>query len=166
MSLVTMSESSNATVIKKKLTPEQRSKKREAAKVAVELLSEAYPEVFDLKNPRPLKIGIHESLAEDGKVSKTKIRRALSAYVRHYAYLSCLKEGAMRIDLDGSEVAPVSAEEAQHATEKVAEVEKIRQEKQQKYEQRKQAQVRRKEKEKRISQKLEALVAKSTSVKN
>lgn len=150
----------------KKITPEQRRKKREAAKAAVELLSEAYPQVFNLQEPKPLKVGIHEDLAADEKLSKTKIRLALSAYVRHYNYLSCLTEGSQRIDLLGQPVAAVTAEDEAHAREKMAEVEKAREQRKQQAQQRKQGQQRRKDKQNRIGQKLEALVAKSTSGKN
>jgi ProP effector len=154
----------------KKITPEQRRKKREAAKAAVELLSEAYPEVFNLQEPKPLKVGIHEDLAADEKLSKTKIRLALSAYVRHYNYLSCLVEGAQRVDLKGQPVAAVTAEDQAHAREKMAAVEQAREERKQQAQQRKKSQQNRKkakeQKQNRMDQKLEALLAKSTSGKN
>lgn len=166
MTETSSSTQATETQAKKPLTKEQRQKKREAAKQAVDLLSQAYPKVFDLKEPKPLKIGIHEELAADGKVSKTKIRKALSAYVRHYNYIACLEEGVMRVDLKGEDIAPVTAEEAEHAKEKITAIEQAREERKQQFEARKKAQSRRKEKETRIKGKLDALVAKSTSGKN
>lgn len=150
----------------KKPTPEQRKKKREAAKAAVELLSQAYPQVFNLAEPKPLKIGIHDDLAAEEKLSKTKIRTALSAYVRHFNYLSCLVEGAQRVDLTGADVAPVTADEQAHAQEKIAEIEKNREQRKQQTKKRKEFKQRKHDKQNRIDKKLEALVAKSTSGKN
>ncbi|WP_167855975.1 ProQ/FINO family protein [Natronospirillum operosum] len=100
---------------------------KEAPKVhpnraAYDLLSSTYPHLFDLKAPKPLKIGIHVSLAEDGKLSKTKIRRALNFYVRQLAYIRAVSEGGKRYDLQG-EAGEVSAEDAAHAKARVEEIE-------------------------------------------
>ncbi len=144
-----------------------RQKNREAAKAAVELLSSNYPEVFNLKDPKPLKVGIHEELAADEKVSKTKIRRALSAYVRHYNYISCLVEGADRINLKGEVDGVVSADEAQHAKEKVDAIDKAKAEKRKEFAQKKKVQQQKvKQKEQRINNKLEQLIAKSGKPQN
>ncbi|WP_119393365.1 ProQ/FINO family protein [Salinibius halmophilus] len=98
----------------------KREKNRKANLAAMQLLLDAYPEVFTLENARPLKVGIHEALAEDGKLSKTKIRRALATYVRQTAYLKALVEGAERVDLQGQAGGAVSADEASHAQEELA----------------------------------------------
>ncbi len=93
----------------------KRDKNRQANLASMQLLLDAYPEVFNLENPRPLKIGIHDALAADGKLSKTKIRRALATYVRQSAYLHCLRADADRINLEGQADGKVSAEESEHA---------------------------------------------------
>lgn len=97
----------------------KREKNRKANLAAMQLLLDAYPEVFNLDNARPLKIGIHEALAEDGKLSKTKIRRALATYVRQTAYLKVLVEGADRVGLQGEAEGSVSADESSHAQEEL-----------------------------------------------
>lgn len=155
-----MTETTNTET--KKNTLDQIKKKREAAKAAVAMLAEAYPAVFDLENPKPLKIGIHNDLTEDAKISKTQMRKALSAYTRHYAYISCLVAGGHRVNLQGEVGAEVSAEEIAHAKEKVEAIDKIRSDRKKQQEHRKKQQVIRKEQDNRLGLKLEALVAKST----
>ncbi|MCH8550696.1 MAG: ProQ/FinO family protein [Natronospirillum sp.] len=91
-------------------------------KAAFALLSETYPDLFNLQAPKPLKIGIHVSLAEDGKLSKTKIRRALNFYVRQLAYIRAVAGGGKRFDLNG-EAGEVSAEDAEHAKKRVEDIE-------------------------------------------
>lgn len=104
----------------------KRKKEYEANKKALEELCELYPEVFDLRNPKPLQIGIHNAIAEDGKLSKTRIRRALNLYVRMRRYIACLKEDAVRVTLGGETAGKVTAEEAIHAIEKLSEIDKKR----------------------------------------
>jgi ProP effector len=104
----------------------KRQKEYEANRKALDDLCELYPEVFNPKEPKPLQIGIHAAIAEDGKLSKTRIRRALNLYVRLRKYIACLTEGAERITVGGSSTGQVTAEEAQHAAEKLAEIDKRR----------------------------------------
>lgn len=91
-------------------------------RAAYELLHETYPELFDLQAAKPLKIGIHVSLAEDGKLSKTKIRRALNFYVQQLSYIRAVAQGGKRYDLNG-EAGEVSAEDMAHAQARVADIE-------------------------------------------
>ena len=108
-------------------------------RAAYELLHETYPDLFDIKAPKPLKIGIHVSLAEDGKLSKTKIRRALNYYVQQLSYIRAVAAGGKRHDLNG-EAGDVSAEDAEHAQARVKDIEAKR--KARRAEQRKQQQPR------------------------
>lgn len=91
-------------------------------RAAYEILHETYPDLFDIKAPKPLKIGIHVSLAEDGKLSKTKIRRALNYYVQQLSYIRAVAAGGKRYDLNG-EAGDVSAEDAEHAQARVKDIE-------------------------------------------
>ena len=91
-------------------------------RAAYELLHEHYPELFDLKAAKPLQIGIHVSLAEDGKLSKTKIRRALNSYVQQLAYIRSVANGGARHGLAG-EVGTVSEEDQAHAKARVEDIE-------------------------------------------
>lgn len=104
----------------------KRQKEYEANRKALDDLCELYPEVFSPKDPKPLQIGIHAAIAEDGKLSKTRIRRALNLYVRMRKYIACLTEGADRVTVGGASTGKVTAEEAQHAAGKLAEMDKRR----------------------------------------
>ncbi len=130
------------------------NKNRIANMAAVQLLMDAYPEVFSRDNPKPLKIGIQEDLVADDKVSRTKIKRALASYVRSPQYLKSFEENADRIGLDGKPAGKVSAEEAEHAKSKLKAMQEARRERVK--EQAREA--RKKEKEDRLSAKLDQLL--------
>lgn len=110
----------------KRKTDAQRKKEFDANRKAMDELCELYPDAFNPRKPRPLKIGIHEALAEDGKLSKTRIRRALNVYVRLRSYYACMQEGVDRVTIDGTPAGQVSAEDAAHAKEKFDAIEKRR----------------------------------------
>jgi ProP effector len=110
----------------KRKTDAQRKKEFDANRKAMDELCELYPEAFNPRKPKPLKIGIHEALAEDGKLSKTRIRRALNVYVRLRSYYACMLEGVDRVTIDGTPAGQVSAEDAAHAKEKFDAIEKRR----------------------------------------
>lgn len=94
-------------------------------RAAFDLLAEQYPDLFNLRAPKPLQINIHVSLAEDGKFSKTKIRRALNFYVQQYSYIKAVAAGGARFGLQG-EAGEVKPEDAEHAKTRVAEIEERR----------------------------------------
>ena len=94
-------------------------KKREQNLAAMQQLLDAYPEIFNLKSPRPIKIGIHDEISTTEDLSKTKVRRGLASYVRQTAYLKSIVEGASRINIKGEADGVVTAEEASHAQEQL-----------------------------------------------
>lgn len=106
----------------KKATPER---KPHPNRVAFDELHELYPELFTLRAAKPLKIGIHKDLAEDGKLSKTRIRRALNFYVRQLAYLRAVAAGGERHGLTGPS-GEVTEKDQAHAQEQVKEIEEKR----------------------------------------
>ncbi|MDX1706485.1 RNA chaperone ProQ [Pseudidiomarina sp.] len=88
-------------------------------------LVEKFPQSFSLEGePKPLKIGIFDDLAtrlaDDDKVSKTRLRTALRHYTNSWRYLRAVKAGTPRIDLDGNAAGTVEAEHQQHAEETLA----------------------------------------------
>jgi len=88
----------------------------EAAFTALNLLAETWPACFKHEDepPVPLAIGTyHRVQAELGEmVDEDVLKFAFAIYCRRPAYLAALrKPGAKRVDLDGSVVAPVTAEE-------------------------------------------------------
>ena len=93
------------------------------AYAAVAVLGETFAAAFARRGAerRPLKIGIARDLLERG-VDLDVIRAGLGSYCRSYGYLSAMKAGASRVDLDGSVAGIVTAEEAASAQERLAEL--------------------------------------------
>lgn len=128
---MTATEQSSAAVKDPKTAAlqEKRKSQYEINREAMAELCELYPNVFSFKAPKPLQIGIHSAIAEEGTLSKTRIRRALNLYVRTRNYIACLQEGSSRIAISGEVVGQVTTEEALHAREKLADIDKKREEK-------------------------------------
>lgn len=77
-----------------------------------------YPQAFFKGHTQPLKVGIHHDLAEREPWSGKLIRRALANYVNLPRYIKSIREGAVRIDLEGNEAGVVDADATRHAAEK------------------------------------------------
>jgi len=87
-----------------------------ATRAVLVQLCAAYPDCFKLfqNARRPLMIGIHKQLED--KFPPPWLSRALGLYTGNVGYLHGLKEGAVRIGLDGKPTEQVvTADEAQHA---------------------------------------------------
>ncbi|MBT2801089.1 ABC transporter substrate-binding protein [Halomonas sp. ISL-56] len=79
---------------------------------------ERYPKAFFKGHTKPLKIGIHQELAEREEWPNKLIRRALANYVNLPRYIKAVREGAERVDLDGQSAGKVDKEAALHASQK------------------------------------------------
>jgi len=79
---------------------------------------ERYPKAFFKGHTKPLKVGIHQELAEREEWPNKLIRRALANYVNLPRYIKAVREGAERVDLDGQPAGKVDKEAALHAAEK------------------------------------------------
>ncbi|WFU49162.1 ProQ/FinO family protein [Sinorhizobium terangae] len=83
------------------------------ASVLFRHLSEKWPEAFNTRAPKPLKIGIREDIrALDHELSDHDLKRALRAYTKLERYLKSLRAGAARVDLDGNPTGNVSEADA------------------------------------------------------
>ena len=85
-------------------------KRRATALLGV--LCDRYPKAFDIKHPRPLKVGIDRDIAvemDDTSLAfETDLRNAMRLYTSSPVYLTAMMaEGAERIDLAGITVGPV-----------------------------------------------------------
>ncbi|WP_416137652.1 ProQ/FINO family protein [Halomonas sp. HK25] len=78
-----------------------------------------YPGAFFKGHTRPLKVGIHEELAEREPWPEKLVRRALACYVNLPRYLKAVREDAERIDLEGQPAGAVDAKAAEHARKKL-----------------------------------------------
>lgn len=98
------------------------------------MLLERFPACFDATQPRPLKLKIHKDMLKrlaaelipvDGTVKEQratakwvlsrKLKQALTHYCSRPAYLEAMREGAPRVDLDGTPAGEVNAREAERA---------------------------------------------------
>ena len=105
---------------------QQSSEKLPTSKAVIAYLAEQFPQCFTIEGEaKPLKIGIFDDLAErladDPKVSKTRLRGALRQYTSSWRYLRCVTADAARVDLDGAPAGTVENDHAEHAAKALAE---------------------------------------------
>jgi ProP effector len=83
-----------------------REAQRQAARAMLALLCQRWPKCFDLKDRRPLKIGIANDLKHElgDATLRPELKAALNLYCGSVGYLSALKAGISRLDLRGNEV--------------------------------------------------------------
>jgi ProP effector len=94
--------------------------KRISSKEIIAYLSEKFPACFSIEGlAKPLKIGIFQELAtelaEDEKVSKTRLRQALRHYTSSWRYLKSIKLGGFRVDLAGENGETIDQDQAEYA---------------------------------------------------
>jgi len=97
-----------------------KNRRAREAFAAISLLVETFPAAFVRINRKPLKLGIAEDMLARGVAPET-IKVGLRSYCRGVGYLSAMKAGAARIDLDGNPAGVVTAEDAEYAARKRAE---------------------------------------------
>jgi len=83
-----------------------------------------WPQLFDGNAPRLLATGMREQLfadivERDLPLSHKQVIKCLKSLTRSAGYLSRMREGASRYDLQGNAVATVTAEEAKYAGERM-----------------------------------------------
>jgi ProP effector len=104
--------------------PSRASIKQSDARAAFALLGELFPKTFAVHEAkrRPLKINIHVDIIAkvNGAIEPHELVAALRAYCGNAVYLSRLRPGAVRIDLDGNAAGTVTAAEAARAAEQLA----------------------------------------------
>lgn len=91
---------------------------------AVMTLKAFWPQMFDGNSPRLLATGMREQLfadiaSRDLPLSHKQVIKCLKSLTRSAGYLSRMREGASRYDLQGNAVATVTAEEAKYASERM-----------------------------------------------
>jgi ProP effector len=94
------------------------------------ILREKFPQCFqrlDLPNRQPLKVGIRLDIVTAlPELSPVAIGRAIGFYTAHVRYLRQCTEGCSRVDLDGQPAGAVTAAEAEHARNSLAQLAKRR----------------------------------------
>ena len=91
---------------------------------AIMTLKAFWPQLFDGNVPRLLATGMRDHLFADITqrnlpLSHKQVIKCLKSLTRSAGYLSRMKVGASRYDLQGNAVATVTAEEAQYASERM-----------------------------------------------
>ena len=91
---------------------------------AIMTLKAFWPQLFEGNAPRLLATGMREQLfadiaGRDLPLSHKQVIKCLKSLTRSAGYLSRMREGASRYDLQGNAVAIVTAEEARYAGERM-----------------------------------------------
>lgn len=91
---------------------------------AIMTLKAFWPQLFDNNSPRLLSTGMREQLFADIErrdlpLSHKQVIKCLKSLTRSAGYLSRMREGASRYDLQGNVVSTVTAEEARYASERM-----------------------------------------------
>jgi ProP effector len=97
---------------------------KRAVRDIIATLAERFPACFSLDRYRkPLKVGIHdEVLAALPDVPAKQVGLALTIYTSSTRYLFWIREGADRVGLGGEVTGQVTAEEAENAKKRLAQV--------------------------------------------
>ncbi|GGA77690.1 RNA chaperone ProQ [Neiella marina] len=105
---------------------EQQPKLTENREI-IAFLAETYPQCFVTDgDAKPLKIGIFqdlvEALADNDRISNTRLRQAIRHYTSSMRYLASVKAEALRVNLDGSTGDAVTEEHETYAQERLVEI--------------------------------------------
>ncbi|EAW9081155.1 ProQ/FinO family protein [Salmonella enterica] len=100
------------------LTRAQWKKRKRVQKIA-----EFWPKLFDINNPKPLKLNIMQDMEKDIQLRGLdmgigSVRVALGAYTSHAKYIRCVSAGGARYDLNGEPCGEVTEAAARNARER------------------------------------------------
>ncbi|ECK6865712.1 proQ/FINO family protein [Salmonella enterica] len=81
-----------------------------------------WPELFDLDNPKPLKVGVLDDLMQDISARNLTIgagvlKAAIASYTRRIRYQKALAAGGARYDLNGQPCGEITPEQQQEAAD-------------------------------------------------
>jgi len=104
--------------------------RKDEKKFVISLLCQHFPNLFDVKNPKPLKINIMNEVCEalphklvgDTSVSKTRIRSAIKYYTSSKNYLKAVLSMDERFDLEGVACGVVEESHREHAKKSLDEL--------------------------------------------
>jgi ProP effector len=106
-------------------TTMSKTAKRARIAAVIKLLCDQFPQTFSRHDPRPLKVRVDaELLVALDAIEPRGLQSALRAYTSTARYVSALRAGACRIDLDGKPAGTVTAEDEKAAKAKLAEFKK------------------------------------------
>lgn len=113
----------------KRIRPEGLSRAQWKKRKRVQKITEFWPKLFDINNPKPLKLNIMPDMAKDIQARGLdmgigSVRVALNAYTSHAKYIRCVAAGGMRYDLNGEPCGEVTETAIRHATERFKDLER------------------------------------------
>lgn len=111
----------NTTLAERQPLNRHQRKKRKNRRRWLERLIEMWPQAFDLKNPRPLAVGIIDAIAAKlttaGAGGHGAVRFAMKSYTSNIRYIRALAAGGPRYNLHGEPEGEVTTEQRQRAAE-------------------------------------------------
>ncbi|HBZ9864074.1 TPA: ProQ/FinO family protein [Salmonella enterica subsp. houtenae] len=107
----------------KRIRPEGMTRGQWKKRKRVNKITEFWPKLFDINNPKPLKLNIMQDMVKDIQshgldLGVGAVRVALNAYTSHARYVRCVAAGGMRYDLKGEPCGEVTEAAIKHAKEK------------------------------------------------
>lgn len=113
----------------KPLSKAERAKRNRAkmlrkGQVSIVKLVALWPDIFDLDNPKPLKIGIAPVIRREARekslgVTSAQIGYALRYHTQSQAYLLAILKNSNRFDLDGQVCGEITEKEKDHTKNKL-----------------------------------------------
>ncbi|EEM8544084.1 prop effector [Salmonella enterica] len=108
----------------KRIRPEGITRNQWKKQKRVQKITGFWPALFDINNPKPLKINIIQDMIKDIQaraldMGAGSVRAALSTYTGHSKYIRCVAAGGPRYDLNGEPCGEVTEAAVQHATERL-----------------------------------------------
>ncbi|EDX0374186.1 prop effector [Salmonella enterica] len=81
-----------------------------------------WPELFDLDNPKPLKVGVLDDIQQDIAARALTIgagvlKAAIASYTRRIRYKKAIAAGGSRYDINGQPCGEVTPEQQQEAAD-------------------------------------------------
>ncbi|EBQ4836474.1 prop effector [Salmonella enterica subsp. arizonae] len=113
----------------KRIRPEGLSRAQWKKRKRVQKITAFWPKLFDINNPKPLKLNIMQDMAKDIQARGLdmgigSVRVALNAYTSHAKYIRCVAAGGMRYDLNGEPCGEVTETAIRHAAERFKDLER------------------------------------------
>ncbi len=113
----------------KRIRPEGLSRAQWKKRKRVQKITGFWPKLFDIKNPKPLKLNIMQDMAKDIQargidMGLGSVRVALNAYTSHAKYIRCVAAGGMRYDLNGEPCGEVTETAVKNAAERFKDLER------------------------------------------
>ena len=91
------------------MSDKRRGFSKKETDLIISQLEKDYPKCFNLKESKPLKLGIHKDILErNPDIPKLLLSSALSRYTFRPHYAKILSNSEFRVDLDGNQTEVIS----------------------------------------------------------